>query len=417
MSIVFKTTVQPSGRRFTIPKNVRDHLGIDGGDSLFLTIKSQGKTVLFRGRQSLKSGPEIYGGKISSALTPGSTIWVEASRPKADRAKRAGRSKRTRSDSLPGEKPARQYWIVSPNVMDNPNTVKEWRNASFVCECAFMGYGPSEDKHKGIGRKFAQDINPGDVILIARRDRHNPDVVGFGVAAGSFKTSFRGYKPPDKSLWHGSLRRLSPFHPWPQLPNSLDVMRVLGHTAALRKLIPERSAAEKTVCQWLEANLNSALASGRNGTPGFAGPRRLRLTRLPHDHDSQFQVRSRRQVRLAIKREAELVHDYDQWIRAQQRVLTVANYKGLKCDAYEQQRNNLIEAKSSRRREHIRMAVGQLLDYANLGEPQINNPNLAILLPERPGTEVETWLKEKLEISVIWRQGNAFLDNANRQFT
>ena len=280
-----------------------------------------------------------------------------------------------------------------------------------------MGWGPTEEQHKGIGRKFAQDIKPGDVILIARRHDYKPEVVGFGVVVGGFRTSLKGFKPPEESLWQGSLRTLSPFLPWTQLPKDLDVVRVLGHTAALRKLIPERSAAERQVCEWLEANLSSPSALGRNRNLGLPGPRRVKLTRLPNDRGLEFEVRSRRQVRLAIKREAELVRDYDQWISAQQRVLTVANYKGLKCDAFEQHRNNLIEAKSSRRREHIRMAVGQLLDYANLGEPHIKEPNLAILLPERPGEEVESWLKEKLGISVIWRQGKTFLDNANGQFT
>ena len=38
--------------------------------------------------------------------------------------------------------------------------------------------------------------------------------------------------------------------------------------------------------------------------------------------------------------------------------------EGLCCDRFEKKRHNLIEAKSSTKREYIRMAVGQLLDYA-----------------------------------------------------
>jgi len=87
------------------------------------------------------------------------------------------------------------------------------------------------------------------------------------------------------------------------------------------------------------------------------------------------------------------------------------------CDAYEERRNNLIEAKSSIKREHIRMAVGQLLDYAHLGEAVMGRPNLAILLPQRPQSEIESWLKDKLNISVIWREGNVFSDNAQGRFT
>jgi hypothetical protein len=62
------------------------------------------------------------------------------------------------------------------------------------------------------------------------------------------------------------------------------------------------------------------------------------------------------------------------------------------------------------------MAVGQLLDYSNLISKDVGVPALAILLPSRPSKDVEDWLKAKLEIHVIWRDGNVFLDNANGRF-
>jgi hypothetical protein len=39
------------------------------------------------------------------------------------------------------------------------------------------------------------------------------------------------------------------------------------------------------------------------------------------------------------------------------------------------------------------------------------------LLPQRPKSEIESWLKDKLKISVIWREGNVFSDNAQGRFT
>jgi hypothetical protein len=62
------------------------------------------------------------------------------------------------------------------------------------------------------------------------------------------------------------------------------------------------------------------------------------------------------------------------------------------------------------------MAVGQLLDYFHLIGQDVGVPALAILLPSRPTRDIEDWLKGKLSIHVIWRDGNVFLDNANERF-
>lgn len=76
----FEVSVYKSSRRFCIPKRERIELGIEGGDSVHLVIRTPSGTVLFRGRQELRSGPEIYG-KDMKALEPGATIKVEASEP------------------------------------------------------------------------------------------------------------------------------------------------------------------------------------------------------------------------------------------------------------------------------------------------------------------------------------------------
>jgi hypothetical protein len=62
------------------------------------------------------------------------------------------------------------------------------------------------------------------------------------------------------------------------------------------------------------------------------------------------------------------------------------------------------------------MAVGQLLDYAFLGKEKIRDPNMAILLPKKPDLNLEKWLQH-LHISIIWREGESFSDNADRQFS
>jgi len=116
-----------------------------------------------------------------------------------------------------------------------------------------------------------------------------------------------------------------------------------------------------------------------------------------------------------MKMEAALVNGYCDWLAKQGRRLHVARYKNLQCDGYEQKRQNLIEAKALTRREHIRMAVGQLLDYGFLGENKFGVLNKAILLPSKPSPHLVDWL-EPLNIKVIWQEKGAFLDNANGQF-
>ena len=77
----FTVSVYKKSRAFNIPKHVCDSLGIKSGDSVNLIIRAPSGIQLFSGRKTLRSGPEIYGKDIAAALTPGSTITVEASEP------------------------------------------------------------------------------------------------------------------------------------------------------------------------------------------------------------------------------------------------------------------------------------------------------------------------------------------------
>jgi len=129
-------------------------------------------------------------------------------------------------------------------------------------------------------------------------------------------------------------------------------------------------------------------------------PRRTSVITLSRVLDPQQLDHLRRtaaKVRVARRLEAALVVEYRDWLKSD---VWVANYQGLRCDAYEKKRNNLIEAKSSNKREYIRMAVGQLLDYAFLGKEKFDKPNMAILLREKPEPGILTWLDE-LKIKVI----------------
>jgi hypothetical protein len=193
-------------------------------------------------------------------------------------------------------------------------------------------------------------------------------------------------------------------------------MKVLNQTAALHELHPTTNPNHRLICDWIATELSVGMI-GREGSGSNPKSRKARVSLKTLFDPSQldFEVRTPERVRMARKLEAELVKGYGQWLKKKPRELKVANYEGLRCDAYEEERNNLIEAKSSGRREYIRMAVGQLLDYAYLGRKKFGNPNMAILLPRKPEAKLLEWLAEA-KISVIWKQRRAFLDNANGQF-
>jgi hypothetical protein len=129
-----------------------------------------------------------------------------------------------------------------------------------------------------------------------------------------------------------------------------------------------------------------------------------------------YKIRTRAQVIRAQALEARLVEEYRSWLERQQRTLRSVSYGALRCDGYEQERDNLIEAKSSIRREHIRMAVGQLSEYAFRGRKKFGATNQAILLPKRPSPDIFEWL-DSIGIRVIWRERGRFMDNGGGQFT
>jgi hypothetical protein len=309
----------------------------------------------------------------------------------------------------------RSYWVASPNVRNNAS---EWRQASVRAHAAFMGWGPDHEPH---GYRFAHEIAPGDVILIARRHKSKPQIVGFGVVRGDYARSVKGVETPDT---FGSLRRLSPFIARSESPKNIHIIDVLRHTSALAKLHPNRAGghykAHRLVCTWMERLLSRNGARDADETKPTLR-RNLpaedaHIASAPENYQLDYTRRSKRQVAKARKKEAILLMSYGRWLKAQGRRLATIKSGKLQCDAFEEKRGNLIEAKSSIGREYVRMAVGQVLDYAFHVPKKLRNPNMAILFPEEPDWRALDWLP-KLNISVIWKEKGKFLDNANGQFT
>ncbi len=316
----------------------------------------------------------------------------------------------------------RSYWVVSPNVRNNEATVGAWRQASVSQASAFMGYGPKDMEHSQIGAKFAGNVMPGimdgDVILIARRHQFEPEIVGFGIVRGHFATRLKNFKPPET---FGSLRKLVPFIPWSgDPPESVPIREVIRHTKALVQLHPERNFDHRKICDWIDQQIQriSKVNDRKRRRPTTATQQysALRIVASPKNHQLDYKVQTKESVIRAKKTEALLLEAYREWLAKQDRLLSVLKFNLLQCDAFEKCRANLLEAKSSASREHIRMAVGQLLDYAYQGRNKFGELHLAILLPAEPGPDMLEWL-DSLGIKVVWRDKSKFLDNANGQFT
>jgi hypothetical protein len=310
---------------------------------------------------------------------------------------------------------------VSPNLGNDETTVSAWRQASVGGHAAFMGYQPDDREHGASGYKFARVIKPGDVVLIARSHGNEPEIVGFGVVKGEFQRTLKGVQLPYQP---GSIRRLSPFLPRSRVPNGMPLGSVLTWTRALAELHPKTNSTHKKLCEWLELTLKKD-AAWKNGhkqeargpkkTYGRKGQADVKETPLG-TFQEDYEVRTRATVKTAKKREAKLVAQYARWLERQGRTLSTVLYKKLRCDGYESARRNLIEAKSSASREHLRMAVGQLFDYSYQGRKKLGEPHLAILVPEEPSRDLKGWLAS-LGIHSIWRSKHDFLDTDNGQFT
>ncbi len=107
-------------------------------------------------------------------------------------------------------------------------------------------------------------------------------------------------------------------------------------------------------------------------------------------------------ARRIIRAEARLVERYRAWLDPRhtrlKSVLIPASGRVLRADLYDTQLGLLIEAKGAVRREHIRLAVGQLIDYRRYLDPA---PGLAVLLPQKPPGDL-LGLPLSVGIDVIW---------------
>jgi hypothetical protein len=105
--------------------------------------------------------------------------------------------------------------------------------------------------------------------------------------------------------------------------------------------------------------------------------------------------------------EAKLVKDYAAFLGRELRCLTARLPTGerLVCDAYDEHKKLIIEAKSSTSRTDVRTAIGQVLDYRHHIDRQAK---VAILLPGVPAPGLVALLRE-LGITLIVRDRRGFV--------
>ena len=103
-----------------------------------------------------------------------------------------------------------------------------------------------------------------------------------------------------------------------------------------------------------------------------------------------FQMEPGREPIVAERREIDLVHRYAAWLREEgseairKEIQLPGLSRKLYTDLFDVERAELLEAKSSASRDHVRLALGQLLDYAR----HVQHNSLAVLLPSDPGPDL-----------------------------
>jgi hypothetical protein len=103
-----------------------------------------------------------------------------------------------------------------------------------------------------------------------------------------------------------------------------------------------------------------------------------------------FQSEPKREPTTAERREAALVQRYSASLTAAGAAITRKRIclpdlgHPLYTDLYDSTRRELVEAKGSASRHHVRLAIGQLYDYGR----HVEHKSLAILLPSDPGADL-----------------------------
>jgi hypothetical protein len=82
----------------------------------------------------------------------------------------------------------------------------------------------------------------------------------------------------------------------------------------------------------------------------------------------------------------------------------------LACDLFDETTGTLVEAKGDVRRESLRMAVGQLIDYRRLEGTKVHP---AVLLPRRPSDDLKSFLRSA-GVALVYRGAEGWISEPPR---
>lgn len=101
------------------------------------------------------------------------------------------------------------------------------------------------------------------------------------------------------------------------------------------------------------------------------------------------------------RREATVQRKYQKYLEAQGHTVTrkriIVDGQTLYSDLYDEDADDLIEVKSLNDRVTMRLALGQILDYAFIVKPAI----LTVVVPKRPAEGIIR-LYQKHSVRVVW---------------
>jgi hypothetical protein len=277
----------------------------------------------------------------------------------------------------------RQYWVVSANIGNKGRdsvSLRSWVEAVLTNHSAYMGWPASSV----VGRRFSK-IKRGDLILIAHGSMKNHGSDRRLVACGRVTANHNKRDPRlDRA---GITNRehqhviCNPFYPLDEDPKRCGIS--LANTThdgnpqppAVFELTPADMThpGNKALCDWLQRTIDGSRRLGSNSTKSERESVIANAVKVDPDANSEeYEVMKKQDILKAQRRERELVNQFAASLQKRNIMVDSLRYVSAKkiffCDVYVNRRGHLIEAKGSASREHIRMAIGQLLDYKQLTE-------------------------------------------------
>ncbi len=196
----------------------------------------------------------------------------------------------------------------------------------------------------------------------------------------------------------------------------IDEAPNLEHIGVAAASIQRKGHVE--IADWQYAEAEMLIGRGRSRRPQ-SGPATSSDVPIEEGEVEGYDVAPPVDVRRAIRRESRLVRDYRAFLAAQgdevarKRLLPPGSSHPLYTDLFNKTRGHLVEAKATTTRSDIRMAIGQLADYARFIR---GTTRRAVLLDAKPHPDLVDLLSSQ-DIAIIWRAGEDFTDNAGGEFT